>query len=194
MTTISGLGTGTFSTMRAMSPEDRVEQELQSLVDAGEISTDDQEALSTALDSISSEMRSSAPTADSTPPSKEEIQEKIESLIASQVEAGTLTEEQADELSDLFEEVAQAQPGGAGPMGGPGGAGGPPPGPPPSSGAEEEDDSESSIWSQTDTTSDTSASDLLASFLEQLQEQNATGYSAQGNFTGQQSMLFSFEA
>nr|WP_321458065.1 hypothetical protein [uncultured Cohaesibacter sp.] len=194
MTTISGLGTGTFSTMRAMSPEDRVEQELQSLVDAGEISTDDQEALSTALDSISREMRSSAPTADSTPPSKEEIQEKIESLIASQVEAGTLTEEQADELSDLFEEVAQAQPGGAGPMGGPGGAGGPPPGPPPSSGAEEEDDSESSIWSQTDTTSDTSASDLLASFLEQLQEQNATGYSAQGNFTGQQSMLFSFEA
>nr|WP_319484085.1 hypothetical protein [uncultured Cohaesibacter sp.] len=186
MTSISGLGTSLFSTMQQMRPEDRVEQELQSLVAAGEISSDDQDALSTALDAIGNEMQGTAPGASTPPPSKEEVQNKIDSLIQDQVEAGTLTEEQADELSSLFEDVTSASsPDGASGPGGPGGPGGPPPGPPPG---------EASATSSEETSSDDDTSTLLQTFLEKLQEQNASGYGSAGNLTGNASLLFSFSA
>jgi len=83
------------------------------------------------------------------------MQETIDGLIAEQVEAGTLTEEQAAELSGLFEDTFAEGPKG-------------PPPPPPPGGATD--------------TEETESADLLAEFLSQLQEASgSTGYTAGGD-------------
>ena len=98
------------------------------------------------------------------PPSPDEMQAKVDELIAEQVEAGNLTEEQAAELSDLFEETFAQGPKGPG-------------GPPPSGGSE--------------------SSDMLADFLEKLQNQSGSAsYGGDGSSTSTStaSLLFDISA
>lgn len=174
MNSIGGPGQNPYGNMQRMSPEMRIGQEIQNLANSGEISTEDKDALSSALFEIGSALKSTRPANGVSPPSRDELQTRIEGLISDQVEAGTLTEEQADQLSEVFETVAQGRPdGGAGPKGPrPDGAGGPPP----QDGFESEADS------------------LLTDFLQQLHEQSATGYGSDGDLEGDSSFLFSYSA
>jgi len=122
MTSISsaGLAQHTFT-----SPRELLQNELQSEVSSGTISADDQDALSAALDDIDSTLRSQRPEPGSARPSPSEMKSKIDDLIASEVQNGKLTSDQADELKNVFAKAFSHGPGGAGgPQGGPGGAGG----------------------------------------------------------------------
>ncbi|CUA91953.1 hypothetical protein [Pannonibacter indicus] len=134
------------------SPQQYFQSKLTEQVSSGEITSSDMDAMLSALEAIDSEMGpgGSAPSA---PPSREEMQTKLESLLSEQVEAGTLTQDQADELASLFESGEMAPP----PP--PGGGGGMPP-------MTEDDDT---------------TEDILAQLLEELQTK--TGYSASGTNT-----------
>lgn len=176
-----------------MNPRTDMDNKISAAVEAGSISETDATALETALDSIDSALSSSSSTSSSKlDPS--EMKDRIDSLISDQVEAGTLTEEQAAELQSLF---AQGPSGGGGTppematsedgteiasvegstgleemqgMGGPRGPGGPPPPPPPSS-----SDETSSTSSSDDSSS--SVEDVLASmqaFLDNLRASMAS--------------------
>ncbi|PVB61637.1 hypothetical protein [Labrenzia sp. 011] len=136
------------------SPRDQVVSKLDEEVAAGEITSEDQDAMLEALDAIHAErMESGAPDRTSEPPSKEEMQAGFESMLTEQVEAGTLDQEQADQLADLFE---------SGELGGPA-KDGPPPPPPPSGEAQQDSDSIES---------------LMSTLLETLQSD--TGYDGSG--------------
>ncbi|WP_245418458.1 hypothetical protein [Cohaesibacter intestini] len=169
-------GPQAYGGMQPMGPGAQIGQELQSMAESGEISSEDKVALQSAVYEIGNELHSSRPESGSTPPTGDEISEKIDSLISEQVEAGTLTEEQAETLSDVFESVQAAAPQGGPPPGGPGGpgAGGPPP-----SGSNSEE-------------SDTNA--MLEQFLQNLQEQSATSYASSGSVSGESSFLFNYSA
>src|SRR4051812_9550482 len=119
MTSISAASAGTYQ-----SPLQRLQQELQSEVSAGTISSSDQSALSTALTDIDQALQQSRSSDQSsgTRPSKDDMKSKIDDLISKEVSNGTLTSDQADELKNVFQSAF---------ANGPGGAGGPAPGPPP---------------------------------------------------------------
>jgi len=106
------------------SPRDQVVSNLSAQVEAGEITAEDQDAMLEALDAMHAErLENGPPPRGGTPPSQEEIQANFESMLAEQVEAGTLDQEQADHLSEMFEEGELGRPPeGKGPP--PGGAGG----------------------------------------------------------------------
>ena len=127
MTSISALSTA------HQSPLQRLQQELQSEVDDGTISSTDQSSLSTALSDIDTALQQgrSSDQSSGTRPSHDEMQSKIDDLIQNEVTNGTLTSDQATELQGVFKAAFAQGPGG---VGGPRGAGGPPPGPPPSDG------------------------------------------------------------
>ena len=168
MTSISsaGLAPHTFT-----SPRDLLQNELQSEVSSGSISADDQDALSAALDDIDQTLRSQRPEQGSARPSHSEMKSKIDDLIASEVQNGKLTSDQAEELKNVFANAFAQGPGGAGgPQGGPGGAGGPcAPG-------------ESGDASASSDSSD-QLSELLADFLKLVQDslsKNST-YNASGD-------------
>src|SRR5262249_4270104 len=123
MTSISAISANTYQ-----SPLQRLQDELQSEVSAGTISSSDQTALSSALTDIDAAMQASRSTDQSsgTRPSPEDLKSKIDSLIAGEVSSGKLTSDQATELQGVFKSAFANGPGGAGGPGGPGGAGGPP--------------------------------------------------------------------
>ncbi|MHC2323812.1 hypothetical protein ACVI3S_001832 [Bradyrhizobium diazoefficiens] len=123
MTSISAASAGTYQ-----SPLQRLQQELQSEVSAGTISSSDQSALSTALTDIDTALQQSRSSDQSsgTRPSKDDMKSKIDDLISNEVSNGTLTSDQAEELKGVFQSAFASGPGGAG---GAGGAGGPPPRP-----------------------------------------------------------------
>lgn len=192
MTIISG---STFS------PLSRLQIELTSQVESGTIKSTDADALSGALQSIDSSLSASR-TADSgsSRPDPSEVKSKIDSLIAGQVSSGALTSDQAGELTSLFQSAgpkgghghggsggAGGPPPGGGP-GGPGGPDGPPPGPAPG-GSDDVADA-----SSTATTS--SSSDVLASFVKQLQTSLHEGYGQSGTSktSSSTSLLFSITA
>src|SRR5262249_35431266 len=108
------------------SPLERLQNELQSEVSAGTIGSNDQDALSSALDDIDQALQSQRQSdqASGTRPSRSEMKSKIDDLIAQEVQNGKLTSDQADELKNVFAKTFQHGPGGAGGPGGPGGAGG----------------------------------------------------------------------
>lgn len=183
MSTLSSIG----MPQSVLAPRDRLQNELLSEVQSGAVAAADQAALGSALDSIDQAL-SGAGAADrasgKAPPSPSEMQAKIAGLIADQVDAGTLTSDQADTLATIFDNAFSGGPGGPGGPGGgggpggpggggPGGAGGPPPGgPPPGSGSDE----------SSDTSSDSTITDILAEFLAALQKATGTetGYDATG--------------
>lgn len=109
----------TISAMSSQPPkismQERLQKELQSEISSGSISSSDESALSDALDAIDEAMRSDAASASTPPSSPEDMKAKIQSLISEQVDAGTLTEDQAAELSDLFDNAAPKDGAGAPP-------------------------------------------------------------------------------
>ncbi len=155
--------TATQSHHQMMSPRERLQKELDAEISSGTVQASDRTALETALDAIDETMQASRPTRGSDgPPKPEEMQQKISDLVDQQVEAGTLTSDQADELKQLF--AAAAPQGGPG---GPGGAGGPPPPPP-------QDESSDTSSSSASSSSATDVLKLLEDFLKQLQEKKGT--------------------
>jgi len=172
-TTISSSSYG----MQRLSPRDMLQNTLASQVASGAVSSSDESALSSALDTIDQAMKADRGSFSSTrtaPPSPDEAKQKISDLIAQQVEAGTLTEDQAKELQEVFDQTFSGGPRGPG---GPHGAGGPPPGPPPG------EDSESGTTTFTITTNDSAVSTALQDFLKQLQEKLGSGYGTSGEAT-----------
>lgn len=161
--------TAAGSQIGMMSPRERLQQVLESQIASGEIAATDESALESALDTIDEAMKSGASSTASTPPKPGDMEDKIAALIDRQVEAGTLTSDQAEELKELF--ASAAPQGDRGPVG----AGGPPP-PPPQGGTDEASGASSS------TSADQLAS-LLADFLKQLRETTAgtAGYSTDGS-------------
>jgi len=160
------------------SPLDRLQNELQSEVSAGTISSNDQDALSSALDDIDQALQSQRQSdqASGTRPSRSEMKSKIDDLIAQEVQNGKLTSDQADELKNVFAKTFQHGPGGPGGAGGPGGPGGAGGG----SGCGPGGASDASATS--DTSSTDSTNQLLQDFLKLLQQssQDST-YGANGN-------------
>ncbi|MDP4024142.1 hypothetical protein Q8W71_16045 [Methylobacterium sp. NEAU 140] len=122
------------------------------------------------------------------------MKDRIDGLIADQVDGGSLTRDQADALETLFAGHARSTAA-SDAAGGPSGPGAPPPDPdtadaasgPPSGGG-----------SSAGTAGGSSASDLLATFIQQLQAAQAggAGYGASGaTDTGRTSaLLFDFRS
>lgn len=171
MTTI-GTSVGMMSSPRAM-----MDKRIDAAVEAGSISATDETALETALDAIDSSLSASG-SSGSTRLDPSEMKERIDSLIADQVENGTLTEDQAATLQSFFAQ------GGPPPVGGDaGGEGemsidgvgsadamrGPPPPPPPSGSSDDSDDDSTS----TSLTS-TDQLDAIIAFLENLRSSIAS--------------------
>ena len=111
MTSISAASAGTYQ-----SPLQKLQQELQSEVSAGTISSSDQSALSTALTDIDTALQQSRSSDQSsgTRPSKDDMKSKIDDLISNEVSNGTLTSDQATELKGVFQSAFANGPGGAG--------------------------------------------------------------------------------
>ena len=185
MTSISAASINTYQ-----SPLQKLQDELQSEVNSGAISSSDKDALSAALTDIDSAMQAgrASDQAGGTRPSPGELKSKIDDLIAGEVSSGKLTSDQATELQGIFKAAFANGPGGSR---GPGGAGGPPPGggpggPPPSDEASSSDDTSSTS---------TSVEDILKQFLESLQEQmsasSSSSYSATGTASSGKSVSFS---
>lgn len=177
MTAISAASAGNYQ-----SPLQRLQEELQSEVSAGTVSSSDQSALTTALKDIDSALQQSRSSDQSsgTRPSKDEMQSKIDDLISNEVSNGTLTSDQAEELKGVFQSAFAKGPGGAGGPGGPGGAGGPPPGPPPSDGGSSDS---STADASSSTSSDSTTAEILQKFIEALQQSQSSNssYGANGS-------------
>lgn len=175
-----------------MNPRADMDNRISAAVKAGSISETDATALEGALDSIDSSLQSGASSGSKLDPS--EMKSRIDSLISGQVDAGTLTSDQAAELQSMFAQgpsngggqppemasgdatttsaIEGTQSTGAmqgmGGCGGPNGAGGPPP-PPPGGSADGSDSSSDD--------SSTSVDDVLASmqaFLDNLRASMAS--------------------
>jgi len=169
MTSISAASSSLYQ-----SPLQKLQQELQAELTSGKISSDDQDALSSALDSIDQSMQADRGSASGgTRPSPDDMKSKIDDLIGAQVSSGKLTSDQADELKGIFEAAFAAGPGGAK------GAGGPPPGggpggPPPSDSTDDSDDTDSA----------TDINDIMQQFLDSLKQSleasTSSSYSASG--------------
>jgi hypothetical protein len=181
MTSIAATGNSAYQ-----SPLQRLQDELQSEVSSGAISSDDQGALSSALTDIDTSLQASQPSQDTsnTRPSPDDIKSKIDDLISSEVSSGKLTSDQAAELQKVFSNTFA----GGGP-GGPDGAG--PSGGPPKAGGHHHHGGGhggASAASSADGSSSTSdASDLLQQFLQSLkdsQSSSASGYDASGGGNG----------
>lgn len=158
MTSISAASHNTFQ-----SPLQRLQDELQSEVKSGAISSSDQDALSAALSDIDAAMQASRSSdqAGGTRPSPDDLKSKIDDLINGQVSSGKLTSDQATELQGIFKEAFAHGPGGAG-------------GSPTSDGA-----------SSTDSSSGTSSiNDILQQFLEALQQSLSSSTSTSYGSTG----------
>ena len=180
MTSISAASINNFQ-----SPLQRLQNELQSEVKSGAISSSDQDALAAALTDIDTAMQASRASdqASGTRPAPGDLKSKIDALINGEVSSGKLTSDQATELQGVFKAAFANGPGGAGGPGGgpggPGGAGGPPPGPPPSDGtATSTDSSDSSSGAS-------SINGILQQFLQALQQSlssspSSTSYGSTG--------------
>ena len=184
MTSISAASAQTYQ-----SPLQKLQDELQSEVNSGAISSSDKDALASALTDIDSAMQASRASdqANGTRPSHADLKSKIDDLINNEVSSGKLTSDQATELQGVFKAAFANGPGGAGGHGGPRGAGDPPPGgSPPSGDASSSDDTSSSS---------TSIDDILKQFLQSLQESlsasSSTSYGATGTTSSSSSASFS---
>ncbi|WP_299473555.1 hypothetical protein [uncultured Roseibium sp.] len=99
------IGTAPVMPPPGTSPRDQVASTLEAKVETGEISAEDSEAMLSALDAMHEERKASGPPDfASGPPSREELTAKFDSLLSGQVDAGTLSQDQADQLSTLFED------------------------------------------------------------------------------------------
>lgn len=158
-------------------PRAQMDARIAAAASAGAISSDDQNALSSTLDTIDTSLAS-----DRTNGGKPgDMKDRINGLIDGQVESGALTDDQAEELKSFF---AQGPDGGQGGPGGPRGASGPPPGPPPSSSDDSDDDTSSA--DPTTQISEAAARQLeaMTAFLQKLRDAAASGSATYGNNAG----------
>ncbi|MGY3607847.1 MULTISPECIES: hypothetical protein [unclassified Bradyrhizobium] len=166
MTAISAASGSTYQ-----SPLQRLQDELQSEINSGAISSSDQDALSSALTDIDASMQASR-TGDQTSgtrPSPDEMKSKLDDLINQEVSSGKLTSDQATELHGVFKAAFAQGPGGShGPHGGAGG-------PPPSDGSTSTDEAGATS---------NSVSDILQQFLQSLQESLSASASSSYNSAG----------
>jgi hypothetical protein len=173
MTSISAAASSTY-----LTPLQKLQQELQTEVASGKVSSGDQNALASALTDIDAALQGGQTSGTTgAKPSPDGMQSKIDDLISGEVSSGKLTDGQAGELKDLFKAAF---------AGGPGGAGGSPSGAASATGSTD----------GTDSTSD--ASDMLQKFLASLQQTLAaaspnSSYSASGS-TASASSTTSFSA
>jgi hypothetical protein len=174
MTSISAASINNFQ-----SPLQRLQDELQSEVNSGAISSSDQDALAAALTDIDTAIQAgrASDEASGTRPSPGDLKSKIDDLINGEVSSGKLTSDQATELQGIFKAAFAHGPGGAGGHGGPHGAGGPPPGPPPSDDASSTDSSDSASGTS-------SINDILQQFLQELQKSLSASSSSSYGSTG----------
>jgi hypothetical protein len=167
------------------SPLQLLQNELQTEVKSGAISSSDQSALSSALNDINSSLQSDSPSSSTggTSASPGDLRSKIDTLITGEVSSGKLTSDQATELQGVFAAAFANGPGGAH-----GGHGGPPPASSSSSGS-----SSSGSSSATST-----ANDILQQFLQSLQNSlsssSPSSYSATGSSSTASSGSSSFSA
>ena len=162
---------GSMSATRP-SPNERMQQMLQSAVSAGTVKPADQSALSSALDGIDRALKSGASASGMEPGG---MKTKVDGLIDQEVSSGKLTDDQATELKQVFAEAAQK-------MGGAHHHHGGPKGPPPS-------DDASTDTSDTTTTSADSAKnaiDTLIGFLKKMEDtmSSSTNYTSSGTSSG----------
>jgi hypothetical protein len=199
VTTISS-ATQTYSppaTSHARSGKGRMAEAIAQQQQAGALSSTDATALTSALSSIDSSLQgdaasgvsgsASASAGNRLDPSA--MKDRIDSLISDQVSSGALTSDQASELTNLFSSHGASVTGSTDTAAG---APPPPPGPPPSGAGA---DSGSAITGSSGTTS---SSDLLSTFIQQLQaaQSNGAGYGASGTSasTQSQALLFDFKS
>jgi hypothetical protein len=157
-----------------------MDSRITAATSAGSITQVDGAAMEAALDAIDSALSSSASSGGSRlDPAG--MKDRVDSLIADQVSAGTLTEDQAAQLQSLFAQGGPQQAeasdsssmsidgmSGVGGAGGPRGMHGPPP-PPPS----DEEDNETTVAS-TDATSTAEQLDSIIAFLQNLRNSMAS--------------------
>jgi hypothetical protein len=190
MTSISAASANTYQ-----SPLQKLQDELQSEVNSGAVSSSDQSALSSALTDIDTALQSSRGSDQSggTQSSRGDLHSKIDDLISGEVSSGKLTSDQATELQGLFKQAFAKGPGGAGGPP-PGGGGGPPPGGvAPTDGTSSSDGSSGS--------SGTSPDDILNEFLQLLKNsvaaQASPSYGATGSSaatTSASSLLINYQS
>lgn len=165
MTAIAAASGSTYQ-----SPLQRLQDELQSEINSGTISSSDQDALSSALTDIDASMQAGRANdrAGGTRPLPDEMQSKLDDLINQEVASGKLTSDQATELQGVFKAAFAQGTGSA--HGHHGGAGGPPP----SDASTSTDDADSA----TD-----SVSDILQQFLQSLQDSlsSSSSYNSAGS-------------
>ncbi|AWN51725.1 hypothetical protein [Methylobacterium sp. 17Sr1-1] len=177
---------------KAGAHKQRLLDQISAQAQAGSLSATDASALTSAVQDIDQAMSGTSGSGTSgTRLDPAQAKSRMDDLIGAEVTKGTLTSDQATTLKSLLSSQKGGQ---GGERGGVGGAGGPPPGPPPSGAAD--------ATGSTDATSTadaaTSASDLLAGFLKQLQtaqaQSQASGYGASGSGTpkGSQAAVFDF--
>jgi hypothetical protein len=196
------------SSIARPSPRDLLQQQLSAEISTGKVKSADKSALSTAIDTIDSSIRSQQSSGSQPTPAAERgrgksLKDTVASLIQQQVDSGALTADQASELKQVFADTfaKRGGPGGQPPEGGPEGAGGPkgpggpkdpggPKGPPPGGpgGAggpppPKRDDGDSDDASVTATSK---SADPIAELLKRLQEaaDRAQTYSAAGSGRG----------
>lgn len=171
--------TSISSSSAFQSPLARLQSTLQSDIRTGSIKSSDQTALASALENIDETLSSGRSSEASTgkPPSPDEMEDKIADLIQQQVDAGTLTADQADELAKVFDEAFSK---------GAQGVGGPPPGPPP-------EDDQSTDALDDGSSSGTSIADILKQLQEALAESSQTSYGANGSSNSSSSASYLFD-
>lgn len=157
------------------SPRERLQNQLTSELSSGQVGAGDQDALSSALDSIDQALTSGRSSdAAGQRLSPQDMKTKIDGLIDQQTTSGALTADQANELKQVFQNTF-----GKGHHGGHhGGVGGPPPGPAPSDPTGQDGSAASDA-----TASSSDVSSLIQDFLKQLQENlsKSTSYGADGS-------------
>lgn len=210
MTSISSTATQAYtpqSTSHAHSGRHRLSDAIQQQEQSGALSSTDATALTSALSSIDSSLQgdsSSNTSATSTSGTSSgnkldpsSIKDRIDSLISDQESSGALTSGQASELKNLFASHGQSVTSSGSSSDADGdGPDGPPPGPPPVGGVS--GTSSSSASSSTSSSTGTSASDLLNTFIQQVQaaQSNSASYAASGQTASTQSsaLLFDFNS
>jgi len=171
MTSLSGSMSAT-----RLSPNERMQQMLQSAVSAGTVKTADQSALSSALDDIDTALKNGASAGSMAPGG---MKTKVDGLIDQEVSNGKLTDDQATELKQVFADAAQKM-GGAHHHHHHGG----PKGPPPSDDLTSTGDSTDPTTTSTDSAKN--AIDTLISFLKQMEDKmsSSTNYTSSGTSSG----------
>ena len=167
MSSVSTSSTSQISAQRPPPPpgggRERMSSTIKSELSSGALSSTDATALTSALDAIDTSLSSSTGSSSTASASSRldpvSMKDRIDSLISDQVDSGTLTSDQADELKNLFASGGRSTEASSSATGA-SEIDGPPPGPPPGGSPDGTTSGSSS------STSSASSSDLLSAFIQ----------------------------